>query len=1753
MTSTLIDVLHDRAHQEPDRVGYRFLLDGEDIEAGITYAELDRQARAIASWLQSSGAIGERVLLIYPSGLDFIAAFWGCLYAGAVAVPAYPPRQNHRLERLQAIASDAQPAFALTSWRLLTRTERWAEQCSEFRELKWMATDQHLSNEEKWQYPAINEGTLAFLQYTSGSTSTPRGVMVSHENILQMEAMIKDAFKTTDRSMVVGWLPLYHDMGLIGNVLHPLFVGAECVLMSPMSFLQSPYRWLRAISKYKAMVSAGPDFAYRLCTRKITPDQRAMLDLSSWQVAINGAEPIQAETINEFCAYFEPCGFRREAFYPCYGLAEATLMVSGVKPAQLQSLPMDAADVSCGQPLAGESVVIADPETLIKCPANQVGEICVAGPNVARGYWRRDEETAHTFHARVSGAANEQTYLRTGDLGYFTNGELVVKGRRKDLIIIRGVNHYPQDIELTVERSHPALQPNSGAAFSVNLGGEEQLIVVQELHSRRPSELDSISAAICRVVAQQHELQVHAVRLIKPGSIPRTSSGKIQRYLCREQFLNETLSVLASWDLPRSGTLETVAPSQFQSVEEIEAWLVSRLARKVGLQSYQIDSTDSALSYGLDSLAAIELTHDIESTLGITMPMAGFLQNNSIVELAIQLFAQLTTSTVSQNAPQLPQKVGTDYPLSYGQRALWFLNELAPKNTAYNIATAARIRSDLDTAALHRAFQSLINRHPSLRTIFTVSRGRVVQRVQERAEVHFVEEDASTLNDSQFKDHLLREVAIPFNLRTGPLLRVTLFKRSPGEYVVSLVVHHIVSDFWSLALMARELGILYHSEKTGRPATLAPLELSYTDYARLQIEMLDSAEGERLWSYWEKQLSGELPVLEFPVQRQPRTVQSYHGATVTFALGAELTERVKSLSQQHAVTTYVILLAALQVLLYRYTGQKRILVGSPTAGRQSAKLRNVVGYFVNPIVLSADFSGAPTFEAFLAEVGQTVLRAFDHQEYPFALLVEQLQLERDPDRSPVFQAMFVLQKALMSDEESLVSFALGEDGVKINLGNLELTSLALQAPDVQFDLKLAVAEKDGNIKASLEYNTDLFNQETAGRLARHYQILLESITTQPDLPVLSLNLLSESEKKQLIEEWNDTYADYSREVCLHQLIENQVERTPDAIAIVYEEQSLTYGELNSRANQLAHQLRKLGVGPEEVVAVLMERSLEMVISLLAILKAGGAYLPLDPTYPAERLAFIVENADARVVLSQRRCEQILLGKEAQVLFVDEAAKAIAGTELPNIDSGVTAENVAYVIYTSGSSGEPKGVMNTHGGICNRLLWMQETYGLTTSDSVLQKTPFTFDVSVWEFFWPLIAGARLVVARPEGHRDPAYLVDLIKAGEITTMHFVPSMLQSFLATPGVENCTSLRRVFSSGEALTRSIEQEFFKRLGCELHNLYGPTEAAVDVSFWECERFGEREQVPIGKPIANTQLYVLNNELGPVPVGVHGEIYIGGAGLARGYLQNASSTAEKFIPDPFSMRAGARLYRAGDEARHLPDGNIEYRGRLDQQVKLRGYRIELGEIESVLQRHEAVAQCVVNVWETQSGDKRLVGYVVWEVAQGITVEDLRRYLSERLPEYMVPGQWVVMDQLPLTSNGKVNRKALPAPQQSDLLSNEYAAPRTATEEILAAIWSELLEVEQVGIHDNFFSLGGHSLLVTQVISRIRAAFSVDVPIQRFFYSPNIADLAIVITEQKAQKKDAAYINQILDNLEQISAADLDRLLQTQIAAAASSD
>jgi amino acid adenylation domain-containing protein len=1623
--TTLVDLLSYRAVHQPHKLAFRFLQGGEVKNSNQTYQQLEQKARAIAAQLQSQGmAKGELALLMYPPGLEFVAAFFGCLYTGVIAVPAYPPHLNRPMPRLQAIVADTKAKAVLTTKQILSNGKRLFTYTPELSAMQWLATDS-ISEDlaANWRSTDVTSDTLAFLQYTSGSTSTPKGVMVSHGNLLHNERLIQAGFEHNEESIVVGWLPLFHDMGLIGNMLQPLYLGISSILMPPVAFLQNPVRWLEAISQYKATTSGGPNFAYELCINKITPEQRATLDLSSWQVAFNGAEPIRAETLERFASTFADCGFRRSAFYPCYGMAETTLIVSGSQKASppvlktvdkvalvqnrvvLAQESNDATQilVSSGQPLLDLQVIIANPETMTCSKPSEIGEIWVAGKSVTQGYWNRTEQTQQTFDAYLkdTGAG---PFLRTGDLGFLQDGELFVTGRLKDLIIIRGRNHYPQDIEQTVENSHMALQPTCSAAFAIDVAGEERLVVAVELKRShlRSVDFDEVMRAIRYSVAENHELQVYGILLLKPGSIPKTSSGKIQRYASRAGFMNQSLDVVASNILEETYTVESKDSLNWEDIStfsfkerqsQLESYLLQQAAKVLKIPSSQLDLQQPLTTLGMDSLSAIELKNNIETQFGIALSFTNFLQGDCIAEIANQVLAQLTEKEVEnkeillKSSPNLIENTFQGMETSYGQRALWFLHQLAPESPAYNVASAVLIKTEIDISALHRAFTKLVQRHPALRTTFDIIGTEPIQHIHQHLDFCFQREDASIWSEDYLKERLSEEAHRPFNLEQGPLLRVNLFAKSEQENILLLVVHHIITDFWSLAILAEELGILYQAEKDGVSASLAPLMFSYTDYCQAVAKMLSSSQGERLETYWQQQLAGELPILNLPTDRPRPPIQTYRGASVPLKLSAELTQKLLSISSDCKATLYMTLLAAYQVLLYRYTGQQDILVGSPTAARSSASIALLMGYFVNPVVLRSHISSNSTFKEFLTQVRQTVLDALEHQDYPFALLVERLQPLRDASRTPIFQTMFALQKAPKLSDAGLTAFALGLSGAKMHLSGLELESQALEQRVAQFDLTLTVAQVNEGLTASFEYNSDLFDLQTISRMANHWQKLLEAITENPQQCISTLPLLTVNERQTQLLEWNATQTDYPKNFCIHQLFEAQVEKTPDAIAVETKhlhqdistnDSPLNYRQLNQRANQLAHHLQKLGVTPEIPVGICIERSLQMVVGVLGILKAGGTYVPLDPKYPKERLNFMLSDAGVSILLTQKSLVSNLPTNQARVICLDADWEIIAQESTDNPVTTITSANLAYIIYTSGSTGQPKGVMIPHHSIVNRLVSGIERYQLTINDRILQKTSFSFDVSVWEIFGALLSGACLVMAKPGGHQDPRYLVQVMAEQQITIVDFVPAMLQHILEEPGLDACTALRYITCGSEALPAKLLERFFTRLpGVELHNCYGPTEVSIDATSWVCTP--DSAVISIGRPIANQQVYILDEHLQPVPIGVSGELYVGGAGLARGYLNRPELTAEKFIPHPFNPEAGARLYKTGDLARFLPDGNIEFLGRIDDQVKIRGLRLETAEIEAVLRRHPGIAEAAVLVKNDASNNqpnKRLVAYLV---------------------------------------------------------------------------------------------------------------------------------------------------------------------------------
>ncbi|WP_252110078.1 non-ribosomal peptide synthase/polyketide synthase [Pseudomonas aeruginosa] len=1009
--------------------------------------------------------------------------------------------------------------------------------------------------------------------------------------------------------------------------------------------------------------------------------------------------------------------------------------------------------------------------------------------------------------------------------------------------------------------------------------------------------------------------------------------------------------------------------------------------------------------------------------------------------------------------------------LSYAQQRMWFLWHLEPQSGAYNLPSAVRLNGPLDRQALERAFASLVQRHETLRTVFPRGADDSLAQAPLQRPLEVAFEDCSGLpeaeQEARLREEAQRESLQPFDLCEGPLLRVRLIRLGEERHVLLLTLHHIVSDGWSMNVLIEEFSRFYSAYATGAEPGLPALPIQYADYALWQRSWLEAGEQERQLEYWRGKLGERHPVLELPTDHPRPAVPSYRGSRYEFSIEPALAEALRGTARRQGLTLFMLLLGGFNILLQRYSGQTDLRVGVPIANRNRAEVEGLIGLFVNTQVLRSVFDGRTSVATLLAGLKDTVLGAQAHQDLPFERLVEAFKVERSLSHSPLFQVMYNHQP-LVADIEALDSVA------GLSFGQLDWKSRT-----TQFDLSLDTYEKGGRLYAALTYATDLFEARTVERMARHWQNLLRGMLENPQASVDSLPMLDAEERYQLLEGWNATAAQYPLQRGVHRLFEEQVERTPTAPALAFGEERLDYAELNRRANRLAHALIERGIGADRLVGVAMERSIEMVVALMAILKAGGAYVPVDPEYPEERQAYMLEDSGVQLLLSQSHLK-LPLAQGVQRIDLDQADAWLENHAENNPGVELNGENLAYVIYTSGSTGKPKGAGNRHSALSNRLCWMQQAYGLGVGDTVLQKTPFSFDVSVWEFFWPLMSGARLVVAAPGDHRDPAKLVELINREGVDTLHFVPSMLQAFLQDEDVVSCTSLKRIVCSGEALPADAQQQVFAKLPqAGLYNLYGPTEAAIDVTHWSCVEEG-KDAVPIGRPIANLACYILDGNLEPVPVGVLGELYLAGRGLARGYHQRPGLTAERFVASPFV--AGERMYRTGDLARYRADGVIEYAGRIDHQVKLRGLRIELGEIEARLLEHPWVREAAVLAVD----GKQLVGYVVLESEGGDWREALAAHLATSLPEYMVPAQWLALERMPLSPNGKLDRKALPAPEVS-VAQAGYSAPRNAVERTLAEIWQDLLGVERVGLDDNFFSLGGDSIVSIQVVSRARQA------------------------------------------------------------------
>jgi amino acid adenylation domain-containing protein len=1059
----------------------------------------------------------------------------------------------------------------------------------------------------------------------------------------------------------------------------------------------------------------------------------------------------------------------------------------------------------------------------------------------------------------------------------------------------------------------------------------------------------------------------------------------------------------------------------------------------------------------------------------------------------------LNGESTNAAAPALisPRPPQASAPLSFAQQQVWLHTQMAGDIPFYNETITIYRVGPLNVEVLERCLLEIIRRHEIWRTTFDTVDGEPVQIVHPAPrEFSLPMHDLRHLPEAECKAKAelwaTEDARRPFDLREGPLLRGLVVRMEDDRYRLYMTVHQIVFDaVTAYHVFLPELAALYEAFSAGNPSPLGEVGVQYADFAYWQ-RTRQNVRPEHM-AHWQQHLAGELPLLEWPNERPRPPLETHRGAIQRFSLPTRLVRALRTTSEQAGVSLYMTLLSGLIAILQRYTGQEDIILGSFSAGRNGSEFEGLPGYFVNPLALRFDLSGNPSFRELQLRVRGTVLDALAHEEVPFAEIVKNIQHRPDPSRNPLFQIVLSKQPKLPHIPEGwdLITEEISNGGSKV-------------------DLVIVIDERGESVSGPITYNPDLFAAESIMRMVGHWQTLLADASENPEKHIADLAILTEAEHRQILIEWNDREKDYPKDICLHKIIEDQVERTPDATAVVYEQNRLSYRELNERSNQLAHHLRKLGVGPEVLIGISMERSIEMIVGLLGILKAGGAYLPFDVEYPKDRLRMMLDDSRVPILLTQQHLLNRLPALTAQSICLDTGWDEFARESTTNPSPTTDPHNVAYAIYTSGSTGKPKGVLNIHAAIVNRLLWMQDAYRLTSQDRVLQKTPYSFDVSVWEFFWPLMTGACLVMARPGGHKDPDYLVNLIQNEKVTTLHFVPSMLQVFLDASGVDACSSLKRVICSGEALPWEVQKRFFTRLRAELHNLYGPTEAAVDVTSWQCQPEREHSTVPIGRPIANVKIYLLDRNLKPVPVGVAGELHIGGVALARGYLNRPDLTAQRFISDPFSSEAADRLYKTGDLARYRSDGNIEFLGRIDDQVKIHGIRIELGEIEAVLHDHQAVREARVVVREDTPGARRLVAYVVLAEQSASSLSEIRDYLKEELPSYMIP-ILVSLEKLPMTANGKLDRRALPPPECAET-EEAFEPPHDPVEQMLAEVWTEVLGLETVSVYDNFLDLGGDSLSAVQVVTRLQGRLGVRIRVNELAFQ-SLGQLAASCTER----------------------------------------
>ncbi len=1667
--------LHQLFEQQVERTPDAVAVIFDD--ARLTYAELNARANRLAHYLQKQAMQPETLAaLCVERSPEMIVGILGVLKAGWAYVPLDP---TYPSDRLAFMLQDSQARVLLSQKHLVEHLP------ADGLRVVCLDVDWDAIAHESAANPvdSATPDNLAYVIYTSGSTGKPKGTLLEHRGVSNFVTHYINTFQVGVDSRVLQFASISFDAS-IAEILTALLAGATLCLTRQDTLLSMPEltRWLRDQAVTLAIL---PPTVLRL----IDPD-----DLPALDTLVSAGESCTWDIAKRWA--------RGHHFFNGYGPTEATI---GPTLHRLDRVMADSATVPIGRPISNMQAYVLD-SRLQPVPIGVPGELHIGGVGLARGYLNRPELTAEKFIRHpFSDAASTRLY-KTGDLArYRTDGTLEFIGRADHQIKIRGFRVELGEIEAVMVQ-HPAVREAVVHALESS-SGQKQLvayIVPKDPASRSSAFVGDLRA---HVKSTLPDYMVPSAFMLL-DALPRLPNGKVD------------WRALPAPDASRPEMeLAYVAPRT--PAEELLAGIWAQVlgVARVGVH-------DNFFDLGGHSLLATQVVSRVREAFGIELPLRALFEAGTVAQFAERVEAARQTAACAAAVPIQPAPRDSELPLSFAQQRLWFLDQLEPGNLFYNIPMAVRLTGTLDANALERALNEIVRRHESLRTTFAAHSGKPAQVIAPQLTIKTPIVDLRRLPASEREAEAMRlaseDARKPFDLNNGPLLRAQLLRLDEQDHIALLTLHHIVSDGWSMGVLVRELAALYDAFAANKPSPLPDLPIQYADFANWQREWLQGDALAAQMEYWKQQLRTSPPMLELPTDRPRPAMQTFNGAQYSFAFPKTLADAVNAFSRRENVTLFMTLLAAFQTLLHRYTGQEDIGVGTPIANRTRAEIENLIGFFVNTLVLRGDLAGAPSFRELVKRARETAMGAYAHQDLPFEMLVEALQPQRDLSHTPLFQIMFVLDNA---PRQSIV------------LPGLTIAPLPVNSGKATFDLTLALAESPQGLTGYVEYNTDLFDAETIERMVGHFQTLLESVVANPDQSIAKLAMLTPAERQQILVEWNQTAADFPRGACIHELFEQQVAARPDAIAVIFEDEQLTYAELNARANQVARYLQTLGVKPETLVGISAERSLEMVVGILGILKAGGAYLPLDPYYPAERLAFMLEDSGAPLLLTQAHLVDRLPAPMARVVRLDADWDIIARESSENIKGGAMADSLAYVIYTSGSTGKPKGTMLRHRGLCNLATWQQRAFDIEEGKRVLQFSPLSFDASVWETFMALRNGGALVLARQETLASAPELVALMRDKRVTTVTLPPSVL----AVLPPEDLPDLETIISAGEACSAELVKRW--ALGRRFFDAYGPTETTVCASMAQCDPNDSRAPT-IGRPIANTRLYILDAHLQPAPVGVPGELCVAGVSLARGYLNRPEMTNAKFIRDPFSQEPGARLYRTGDLTRYRRDGNIEFLGRIDDQVKVRGFRIELGEVESALRQHAALRDAAVVAREDAPGDKRLVAYVVPHREPAPSGGELKSFLKQQLPEYMVPSIFMAMASLPLSPSGKVDRRALPAPDMTrPELAHAYVPPRNSTEEKLAALCAELLGVDRVGVYDSFFDLGGHSLLATQFISRVRDDFRVELPLRNLFETPTISELATSIGAMQAQQSQMDKIAQMLKSVEQLSPTEVQAMLE----------